>query len=236
MLHNILEDCAELGFAEVIQQPSSRQQILNEHLQPLTLTPWLEALDNWLVDLLKMPWQLQSLNAKPMQLQALTAQQLLVEMEFLVATKGVDVEAMDSLVCQYTWSQQSRPQAQAQQLNGMLKGYIDLLLEHNGQYFVVDWKSNYLGVDASAYSQDAMAEALLHKRYDMQYVLYILALHRLLRSRLPDYNYAKHIGGAVYVFLRGIDNPDTQGLLLDKPEQELIERLDRLFQGVEEVA
>ena len=236
MLHNILEDCAELGFAEVIQQPSSRQQILNEHLQPLTLTPWLKALDSWLVDLLKMPWQLQSLNAKPMQLQALTVQQLLVEMEFLVATKGVDVATMDSLVCQYTWSQQSRPQAQAQQLNGMLKGYIDLLLEHNGQYFVVDWKSNYLGADASAYSQDAMAEALLHKRYDMQYVLYILALHRLLRSRLPDYNYAKHIGGAVYVFLRGIDNPDTQGLLLDKPEQELIERLDRLFQGVEEVA
>lgn len=236
MLHNILEDCAQLGFAEVIQQPSSRQQILSERLQPLTLTPWLEALDSWLVNLLKMPWQLAALGAKPMQLQALTAQQLLVEMEFLMATKGVDVATMDSLVCQYTWSQQSRPQAQAQQLNGMLKGYIDLLLEHKGKYYVVDWKSNYLGVDASAYSQHAMAEALLHKRYDMQYVLYILALHRLLRSRLPDYNYAKHIGGAVYVFLRGIDNPDTQGLLLDKPEQALIERLDRLFQGVEEVA
>jgi exodeoxyribonuclease V beta subunit len=236
MLHNILEDCAQLGFAEVIQQPSSRQQILSERLQPLTLSPWLEALDSWLVRLLKMPWQLAALGAKPMQLQALTAQQWLVEMEFLVATKGVDVATMDRLVCQYTWSQQSRPQAQAQQLNGMLKGYIDLLVEHNGQYYVVDWKSNYLGADASAYSQDAMAEALLHKRYDMQYVLYILALHRLLRSRLPGYNYAKHIGGAVYVFLRGIDNPDTQGLLLDKPEQGLIERLDRLFQGVEELA
>lgn len=236
MLHNILEDCAALGFAEVIQQPSRRQQIVNEHLQPLTLSPWLEALDSWLVDLLKMPWQLAPLGAKPMQLQTLDAQQLLVEMEFLVATKTVDVEVLDSLVCQYTWSQQSRPQAQPQQLNGMLKGYIDLLMEHQGQYFVVDWKSNYLGADASAYSAEAMAESLLHKRYDMQYVLYILALHRLLQSRLPDYSYAKHIGGAVYVFLRGIDNPETQGLLLDKPEQALIECLDRLFQGIEEVA
>ena len=154
-----------------------------------------------------------------------------VIMEFLLAAKQVDVQAMDRLVCQHSWQQRPRPQALAQQINGMLKGYIDLLIDHQGQYFVVDWKSNYLGADASAYSADAMREALLHKRYDMQYVLYILALHRLLKSRLPNYNYKQHIGGAVYVFLRGIDHPHTQGLLLDKPEQQLIESLDRMFQG-----
>ncbi|MDP6969295.1 MAG: exodeoxyribonuclease V subunit beta [Gammaproteobacteria bacterium] len=231
MLHDILEACAELGFAEVVADRQGRQKILTEHLQPLTLEPWLGALDRWLVALLKMPWQLQKLGAEPMQLQALSASQLLVEMEFLCAAKQVDVQALDRLVCQYSWQQRPRPQAQAQQLNGMLKGYIDLLIEHQGQYFVVDWKSNYLGADASAYSADALREALLHKRYDMQYLLYILALHRLLKSRLPDYNYKQHIGGAVYVFLRGIDNADTQGLLQDKPEQQLIESLDRIFQG-----
>ncbi|MDP6189234.1 MAG: 3'-5' exonuclease, partial [Gammaproteobacteria bacterium] len=231
MLHNILEACAELGFAQVVADQQSRQQILAEHLQPLTLEPWLMALDSWLLALLQRPWQLQQLGAESMQLQALSAPRLLVEMEFLLAAKQVDVQAMDRLVCQHSWQQRPRPQALAQQINGMLKGYIDLLIDHQGQYFVVDWKSNYLGADASAYSADAMREALLHKRYDMQYVLYILALHRLLKSRLPNYNYKQHIGGAVYVFLRGIDHPHTQGLLLDKPEQQLIESLDRMFQG-----
>jgi len=231
MLHEMLEDCAALGFAEVVANQAARQKIISDHLQPLELGDWVTAVDAWLVKFIAMPWRLDSVAASPLELQNLNAEQLLVEMEFLIATHQVDVVAMDKLVCQHTWQQQARPQADAQQLHGMLKGYIDLLVEHQGQYFVVDWKSNYLGEDASAYTHGALRDALLHKRYDMQYVLYILALHRLLKSRLPNYEYDLHVGGAVYVFLRGTDNPETQGLLMDKPPQALIEGLDSLFQG-----
>ena len=69
---------------------------------------------------------------------------------------------------------------------------------------------------------------MLHKRYDVQYVLYTLALHRLLKVRLPGYNYAQHMGGAVYLFLRGI-HAEGAGVHVCRPPQALIESLDGLF-------
>ena len=75
------------------------------------------------------------------------------------------------------------------------------------------------------------AEVLKH-RYELQYTLYLFALHRLLRARLPDYDYERHVGGAVYLFLRG-HAAATGGLHLEKPPAALMEALDRLFSGQE---
>ena len=71
------------------------------------------------------------------------------------------------------------------QYKGMLKGFIDLVFEHQGQYFILDWKSNYLGDSVSDYHGDALNNAMAEHRYDLQYQIYALALHRFLRSRLP---------------------------------------------------
>jgi exodeoxyribonuclease V beta subunit len=71
----------------------------------------------------------------------------------------------------------------------------------------------------------------MEKRYEVQYVLYILALHRLLKVRLPNYSYAQHMGGAIYIFMRGIANSNA-GVHWNRPPQILIETLDRLFAGV----
>jgi exodeoxyribonuclease V beta subunit len=71
----------------------------------------------------------------------------------------------------------------------------------------------------------------LAKRYEVQYVLYTLALHRLLTSRLPNYHYKTHMGGAIYVFLRGIDTPSA-GVHALRPSWALIEQLDHLFAKV----
>ncbi len=231
MLHEILEDCAAHGFAEVLANSQLRQQLLLARMEPLKVEKWLAAVHDWLGAFLVMPWNLTSIGQdKPLQLQHLAANQLAVEMEFIIASKQVDVQALDELVRTYSRPEATRPVAQPQQLQGMLKGYIDLVLEHQGQYYIVDWKSNYLGPHSHAYSDVALQQALLHKRYDMQYLLYTLALHRLLKGRLADYDYDQHIGGAVYVFLRGIENPDTQGLIMEKPSRELIENMDALFQ------
>ena len=75
-----------------------------------------------------------------------------------------------------------------------------------------------------------MAAAIAEHRYDLQYVFYILALHRQLRARLPDYDYDQHIGGALYWFVRGIESANG-GLWQDRPPRCLIETLDRLFAG-----
>jgi len=112
----------------------------------------------------------------------------------------------------------------------MLKGYIDLVFEHEGRYYVADYKSNWLGPADSDYSAQAAREAVLQHRYELQYVLYVFALHRLLRVRLPDYDYERYIGGAVYLFLRGHAAPG-QGLHCERPPKVLIDALDDLFCG-----
>ncbi|WP_399698284.1 PD-(D/E)XK nuclease family protein, partial [Xenophilus sp.] len=119
-------------------------------------------------------------------------------------------------------------------LAGMLKGFMDLVFEHDGRWWVADYKSNWLGPDAAAYDAAAMRAALLAHRYDVQYVLYVFALHRLLRARLPGYDYGRHMGGAVYLFLRGADAA-THGVFAERPPRELIESLDALF-GMEAMA
>ena len=106
----------------------------------------------------------------------------------------------------------------------MLTGFMDLVLEFEGRYYVMDYKSNKL----PAYGLTHLQQAILAHRYDVQYTLYLLALHRLLRSRLPGYDYDLHVGGALYLFLRGIDQSGA-GLYVDRPPKALIEALDVAF-------
>jgi len=112
----------------------------------------------------------------------------------------------------------------------MFKGFIDLTFEHQGRYYVADYKSNWLGVDDDAYTEHAMEAAILDNRYDLQYVLYLLALHRQLKARLADYDYDQHMGGALYLFVRG-SRSASQGAWFTRPPRALIESLDLLFQG-----
>jgi exodeoxyribonuclease V beta subunit len=103
---------------------------------------------------------------------------------------------------------------------------MDLVFEAGGRWHVLDYKSNRL----EAYDRARLEEAILGHRYDLQYSLYLLALHRLLRSRLKDYDYDRHVGGAVYFFVRGIGSPGS-GIFVDRPPRAMIEALDAAFQG-----
>ncbi|RUR36660.1 exodeoxyribonuclease V subunit beta [Vreelandella populi] len=152
------------------------------------------------------------------------------EPDFWFATVNAKTPVLDKLVKETLFPGEPRPALGFQQLNGLMKGFIDLLAEHNGQYYVIDWKSNWLGPSDVAYTQEALMRAALDKRYDMQLCIYLLALHRHLRQTLPDYDYSHHIGGAMLVFLRGIQAP-SRGVLRVKPPLAFIERLDDLMAG-----
>jgi len=133
----------------------------------------------------------------------------LPEMEFWLVAQGMNYRAIDTLCRQHLLPGVPRAALAQQQLQGMLMGFADLVFEHQGCYWVLDYKSNHLGDDDAAYSHAALQHSMAEHRYDVQASLYLLALHRLLQSRLGSaYDPAHHLGGALYLYLRGIRGPE----------------------------
>ncbi|VVP60954.1 RecBCD enzyme subunit RecB [Pseudomonas fluorescens] len=223
-LHGLLEWAGDEGFTAT---PQAVEDAIARRCNRRGWEGWITALSDWLQHLLKSPLPVGA-GQSPVVLGQLS--QYRVEMEFWFASHKVDVLKLDELVRQYTHNGVARVAAEPVMLNGMFKGFIDLTFEHDGRYYVADYKSNWLGVDDTAYTGQAMEQSILDNRYDLQYVLYLLALHRQLKARLADYDYDRHVGGALYLFLRGTRAP-SQGVYFARPPKELIERLDRMFQG-----
>lgn len=222
-LHGLLEWAAQ-DFLAAAEDAPSRNAMLIRRCKLRNIDTFAAPLSVWLEAFLQQKWQ-----PTGFALTDLKPANLAIELEFLIEVHQVDVQALDALVRPYTLQGAAAPLLKRNVLNGMLKGFIDLVAEKDGCYYIIDWKSNYLGASDEDYSQAAMQKAVNAHRYDLQYIFYILALHRQLTARLPDYDYDKHLGGAVYVFLRGWQNPSTQGLFHDKPPKALIEKLDTLF-------
>jgi exodeoxyribonuclease V beta subunit len=155
---------------------------------------------------------------------------VLPEMEFWFPSRHLDSAALDQLCAASLLDGVPRPVLPERQLHGMLKGFADLVFEYEGRYWVLDYKSNALGAGDAAYSRAAMAAGMAAHRYDIQGAIYMLALHRLLRSRLgDDYVPARQLGGALFLFLRGIANEGTRGCYLLEPDLVLLDGLGRLL-------
>ncbi|HEX3285611.1 MAG TPA: exodeoxyribonuclease V subunit beta [Mycobacterium sp.] len=128
-----------------------------------------------------------------------------------------------------------------QSLKGYLSGSVDAVLRIGDRYVVVDYKTNWLGdptepLTAADYAQPRLAEAMLHSDYPLQALLYSVVLHRFLRWRLPGYAPEKHLGGVMYLFLRGMCGPDTPvvdghpaGVFSWQPPVELITAMSDLL-------
>ena len=116
-------------------------------------------------------------------------------------------------------------------LEGFMNGFIDLFFEHEGQYYILDWKSNYLGNKLSDYSGENLEAAMTQQHYHLQYLIYTIAANKFLKSRLgADYQYEKHFGGVFYMFLRGVRAGTESGIFYTKPPAIMIRQLDQYFQ------
>ena len=186
-------------------------------------------LDGWVKQMAKVSLTLPSPSrtSSPLVLSTLSRSNAWAEMAFTLPVHKLSAQRIDSLIGLHILHGHTRNPLQPLQLEGMLIGFMDLVLEHDGKYFVLDYKSNRL----PSYGSDALRGAILAHRYDVQYTLYLLALHRLLKSRIADYDYEQHVGGAIYWFLRGLDQPGA-GLFFDRPPKTLIESLDLAFSQV----
>jgi len=111
---------------------------------------------------------------------------------------------------------------------GMMKGFIDLIFQHQGRFYILDWKSNHLGFQLEDYRPEILLKAMHHERYTLQYHLYTVAVHRYLESRISDYDYQRHFGGVIYLFIRGIDpNADIRyGVFYDRPSYAMVRSVE----------
>ena len=250
-LHGLLEWAGRQGFAALAKDPARLAEQVRWRLQRMPdWQPWQSLLTDWLVRLLTQPLLLDAGGRGRAPESTLDApvdaghapsdggscftlaglRQYQVEMSFMLAVQDIDLPALDAWVRQHTFSGAARPPLLPGQLNGMLKGFIDLVFEHEGRFHVLDYKSNWLGASDEAYRGETMQAAVLAHRYELQYLFYLLALHRLLKVRLPDYDYDRHVGGALYLFLRGSGAP-SRGVFAARLPRAVIEALDAAFAG-----
>jgi exodeoxyribonuclease V beta subunit len=158
------------------------------------------------------------------------------ELEFYFPLKMISSERLGDLFAEsgvYNWNHWPESFSDALKhirfdpVRGFMKGFIDMVFQWKGFWFLVDWKSNFLGMDKENYHRDSLPDAMNAHNYQLQYYIYLLALHSYLKLRQPGYDYRHHFGGVFYLFLRGM-NPawgEDYGVFFDRPDPEQIEFL-----------
>jgi exodeoxyribonuclease V beta subunit len=121
-------------------------------------------------------------------------------------------------------------------LRGLMTGKIDLVFEHAGRFHVLDYKGNWLGERLADYTGDALRAAMDHSHYRLQALLYTVAVHRLLRQRIPGYSTEKHLGGYAYLFVRAAGLAPGAGVFAERFPDALVQAVDAVFAAREEGA
>ncbi|ALG68638.1 exodeoxyribonuclease V subunit beta [Beggiatoa leptomitoformis] len=223
-LHHLLENT---DFTEINLEEIQRLLIL----YGFSAEKYTVLVQQWLLAILHTPLEV---NQPDFILANISREQRLNELEFYYPVHHLTVEGLRQL---FTEHGQTFPAVFLESVEnltftpqqGFMKGSIDMIFQTAGRFYLVDYKSNLLGVKTDAYHHSKLPAAMEGEAYYLQYILYLVALHRYLQNRLPDYHYETHIGGVYYLFLRGM-NPNTganYGVFRDKPSVAFIEQLSQ---------
>lgn len=224
-LHGLLEqlDFPRAGGEEM-------RDLVQDRLQRFGFAgSWTPLVCRWLADILDTRLAPDS----DFCLRRLPGDDRLTEMAFYFSLTGLDLDRFNRVLTAFAIRPLEFP---APRLHGLMKGFIDLVFRFQGCFFLADYKSNYLGAGLQAYRPEQLAGAMAEHRYDLQYLIYTVALHRYLGHRLNGYDYDAHFGGAYYLFLRGMDPAagPASGVYRTRPPRELIEQLDSCCRGRED--
>ncbi len=218
-LHAILEDW--------VRGKGSLQERVEVGLQAYGLpAEWAEITCQQLQQVLDT-----DLDGAGMTLAGLRPERRLPELSFTFPVHQLDVTRLRALLSDPAGGlpaplRQAAARLEFDTLRGFLKGFIDLTFEHEGRWYIADYKSNWLGPDASYYGGERLLQALAGEHYYLQYLIYLVALRRFLRQRLADFR-DEQLGGAFYLFLRGM--PEA-GVYFARPDDALLDALERLFE------
>lgn len=156
--------------------------------------------------------------------------ELLHEMEFDFPMELFPIKTLEKLIDNGVTVKNSEDYPQ--QIEGIMTGFVDLFFRHNGKFYVLDWKTNYLGPRLEDYTQEAVKQAMTDNNYHLQYLIYSYAVKLYLEHRLGEsFDYARDFGGALYLFVRGMRNGKNTGIYFSKPSVEQMEMMEETFGG-----
>lgn len=196
LLHNVLEHS---DFTDTLDNALITQECLKflpDHINDSS------AIADWLNEVLSTPIY-HPKNDSTFQFNQLPITKTLREPQFYFPLGETSIASLGELLKHHR-NVDSLPLLATDALEGMMQGFIDLIFEVNGQYFVCDYKSTHLGNAFEDYTPDALFADIQSKQYDLQYLIYVWVLHLHLSLVLPDYEPSRHLGGVYYVYLRGM--------------------------------
>jgi exodeoxyribonuclease V beta subunit len=218
-LHAILEDWArgKAPLAELVE-PALRGHGIDSDWREVALSQLQQVIDS-------------DLDGNGLTLASLQSARRLPELGFTFPVANLDLQRLRAILADPAHGlaapmREAAARLEFDSLKGFLKGFIDLTFEHDGRWYIADYKSNWLGPDASYYGGERLLQALAGEHYYLQYLIYLVALRRFLRQRLSDFDNSQ-LGGAYYLFLRGMPNA---GVYFSRPEDGLLDALDKLFE------
>ncbi|MBN1984422.1 MAG: exodeoxyribonuclease V subunit beta [Chitinivibrionales bacterium] len=231
LVHEILE---ALDFATYT--PSILADLISQKLPLFGLDQtWLGVIQT-MVEQLMHCTIFNDCNNKPLKLRSIGLKKTCREMEFYFPITTRQPARLSNIFARHLCPQlqmylAQQPPLSMAAINGFMHGYIDLLFEHNGVFYLVDWKTNHLGHSCCDYSQQRLCSTIVDNLYYLQYHIYVLALNRYLSTRIKDYSYESHFGGIFYLFCRGIeaDTESKNGIFHDKPSTTLLTMLHSFF-------
>ncbi|MEI7982607.1 MAG: UvrD-helicase domain-containing protein, partial [Bacteroidota bacterium] len=157
-------------------------------------------------------------------LHQVTNEQKLSELEFCFALDKVNKTVINNIL-----GEEADLTGEAD-IEGLMTGFIDLFFEHQGKYYILDWKSNFLGNNLVDYNKEGLSIAMKGSNYNLQYYIYTIALKRWLENKIQGFDYEVHFGGVIYLFLRGVRSENNStGVFYARPSLENISELEKHF-------
>ncbi|MFW6414840.1 MAG: PD-(D/E)XK nuclease family protein, partial [Thermodesulfobacteriota bacterium] len=228
LLHSLMEN-AEFEQTD----PAAHAPLVRSLLHSYRFHPeWEETLCTMLSQLL----QARLHTEQGMTLSEIPANQRIHELEFYIPLSRVSPKALQEFYLQQAGQEINLLFADKlgrlafSPHQGFLQGFMDLVFCHKGKYYLLDWKSNYLGPNPEDYGPDTLQSTMLRDFYLLQSHLYSLALHLHLKQRMQDYDPARHFGGLFYIFLRGVDKDiPGQGIFFQQPGQDFLQQMEEFL-------
>ena len=245
LLHDILEhsdfkqsDDSSSNMTESIKLPLLKYGELTPGFNEDDLVNWLDEV--FQTPLLGSTQPSNNKTSKGFCLGTLPKDKTLRESEFYFPMKDASIANLEKLLTDHrntdkaAINHRNARLPSYKSLKGMMHGFIDLVFEQEGKYYVCDYKSSHLGDHFNDYNHEALRDDIEKNHYDLQYLIYSLALHRYLQQNLVNYNVEEHFGGIYYLYLRGMTNDEIhqgKGVYYRQITSHELTQLDNVFLG-----